>query len=365
MAAVGFAWFLRALAAADDAWLFTLGVLLVNLHVAVFVHMLVSYPDGRIEAGPAARGRRRRLRPLDPRPARGAALPHARTSTATVPAVGDPDRATRPRCSASSTASRRCSPSCWSARSSSSARALPRRPAVAAARDGAGDLVGHRAADRPRRLAGLDQRRAPRRGLGGDVDARPRPLRAVPVRLPLRDPALARPPGGRGDRVPAPDRRRPGPERPARPALERARRPLAGGRLLARPAALGRRHRPSVDAPARGRPGAGRHRVDRDGRGVGAHPARARPLRRPRPAGLRRRRRRPRDRERAPAGPAVRAGRGAARVARPARRGRHRRAPPARAQPARRRPAAARRALAHPPCSRRAACTRTPTTPRR
>ena len=50
MAAVGFAWFLRALVSADNAWLFTLGVLLVNLHAAVFGHMLLAYPDGRIDS---------------------------------------------------------------------------------------------------------------------------------------------------------------------------------------------------------------------------------------------------------------------------------------------------------------------------
>ena len=55
----------------------------------------------------------------------------------------------------------------------------------------------------------------------------------------------------------------------------------------------------------------------------------------------------PVDRERAPAGAAARPRRGAARVARADRRGRHGRAAAARAQPARRRPAAARRALAH------------------
>jgi signal transduction histidine kinase len=50
MAAVGFAWFLGALVSADNPWLFTLGVLLVNLHAAVFGHMLLAYPDGRIDS---------------------------------------------------------------------------------------------------------------------------------------------------------------------------------------------------------------------------------------------------------------------------------------------------------------------------
>jgi signal transduction histidine kinase len=49
MAAVGFSWFLGALVSADDPALFTLGVLLANLHAAVFAHMLLAYPDGRLE----------------------------------------------------------------------------------------------------------------------------------------------------------------------------------------------------------------------------------------------------------------------------------------------------------------------------
>ena len=48
MTAVGFAFFLSSLAAADAAWLFTVGVLLSAVYFAVFVHMLVAYPDGRI-----------------------------------------------------------------------------------------------------------------------------------------------------------------------------------------------------------------------------------------------------------------------------------------------------------------------------
>jgi signal transduction histidine kinase len=48
MTAVGFAFFLMALTAADARWLFTIGVVLSSLYAAVFVHMLLSYPDGRI-----------------------------------------------------------------------------------------------------------------------------------------------------------------------------------------------------------------------------------------------------------------------------------------------------------------------------
>ena len=50
MTAVGFAFFLGSLTAADASWLFTIGVLLSNLYLAVFVHMLLAYPDGRIDS---------------------------------------------------------------------------------------------------------------------------------------------------------------------------------------------------------------------------------------------------------------------------------------------------------------------------
>src|SRR4051812_21123450 len=93
-----------------------------------------------------------------------------------------------------------------------------------------------------------------------------------------------------------------------------------------------------------------RARLDRRGaRGPagGRDRARHQPRRGPGDAALGRRRRRPGDGERAAPGPAARPRGGAAHLARPDRRGRHARAPPARAQPARRRAAAARRALAH------------------
>jgi len=48
LTAVGFAYFLGALTGADAGWLFTIGVLLSSVHLAVFVHMLLAYPDGRI-----------------------------------------------------------------------------------------------------------------------------------------------------------------------------------------------------------------------------------------------------------------------------------------------------------------------------
>jgi signal transduction histidine kinase len=50
MTAVGFAFFLGSLTAADGSWLFTIGVLLSNIYLAVFVHMLLAYPDGRIDS---------------------------------------------------------------------------------------------------------------------------------------------------------------------------------------------------------------------------------------------------------------------------------------------------------------------------
>ncbi len=50
MTAVGFAFFLGSLTASDGSWLFTIGVLVSNLYLAVFVHMLLAYPDGRIDS---------------------------------------------------------------------------------------------------------------------------------------------------------------------------------------------------------------------------------------------------------------------------------------------------------------------------
>ena len=50
MTAVGFAWFLGALTAADAPWLFTIGVLLSSLYAAVFAHMVLAFPSGRLES---------------------------------------------------------------------------------------------------------------------------------------------------------------------------------------------------------------------------------------------------------------------------------------------------------------------------
>ena len=50
MTAVGFAFFLNSLSAADATWLYTIGVLVSSLYLGVFAHMLLAYPDGRLES---------------------------------------------------------------------------------------------------------------------------------------------------------------------------------------------------------------------------------------------------------------------------------------------------------------------------
>jgi signal transduction histidine kinase len=49
MAAVGFTFMLGALTASDDSVVFTTGVLLASLYFVVFAHMVLAYPDGRLE----------------------------------------------------------------------------------------------------------------------------------------------------------------------------------------------------------------------------------------------------------------------------------------------------------------------------
>jgi signal transduction histidine kinase len=49
LVAVGFTFMLAALTASDDSVVFTLGVLTANLYFVVFAHMLLAYPDGRLE----------------------------------------------------------------------------------------------------------------------------------------------------------------------------------------------------------------------------------------------------------------------------------------------------------------------------
>ena len=50
MTAVGFTFvLLGALTASDNSVVFTLGVIVSNLYFVVFAHMLLAYPDGRLE----------------------------------------------------------------------------------------------------------------------------------------------------------------------------------------------------------------------------------------------------------------------------------------------------------------------------
>jgi signal transduction histidine kinase len=49
MSAVGFTFMLGALTASDHSVVFTIGVLVSSLYVVVFVHMVLAYPDGRLE----------------------------------------------------------------------------------------------------------------------------------------------------------------------------------------------------------------------------------------------------------------------------------------------------------------------------
>jgi PAS domain S-box-containing protein len=49
MVAFGFSWFLTALADADSSVLFTIGNLVAALPLAVFIHLLLAFPDGHVE----------------------------------------------------------------------------------------------------------------------------------------------------------------------------------------------------------------------------------------------------------------------------------------------------------------------------
>ena len=75
MTAVGFAWFLASLVSANAPWLFTIGVLVCNVYAAVFVHMLLAYPDGRVEEPRLRAVLAGRLRDDGGRAAAGAAVP--------------------------------------------------------------------------------------------------------------------------------------------------------------------------------------------------------------------------------------------------------------------------------------------------
>jgi signal transduction histidine kinase len=49
MTFTGFAWLLNAFTAADDPGVFTAAVVVSNVYVATFVHLLLAYPDGRLK----------------------------------------------------------------------------------------------------------------------------------------------------------------------------------------------------------------------------------------------------------------------------------------------------------------------------
>ncbi|HEX5592715.1 MAG TPA: histidine kinase [Solirubrobacterales bacterium] len=48
MTAAGFAWFFQALSASNNEWVFALGVIGQNLPFAILVHLLVTFPSGRL-----------------------------------------------------------------------------------------------------------------------------------------------------------------------------------------------------------------------------------------------------------------------------------------------------------------------------
>ena len=48
MVLVGFTWFVNTFNAANDPWVFTLSLLFSNVFLALFVHLLVAYPTGRL-----------------------------------------------------------------------------------------------------------------------------------------------------------------------------------------------------------------------------------------------------------------------------------------------------------------------------
>ena len=48
MTAVGFAWFFQALSASNNEWIFAIGILGQNLSFAILVHLLVTFPSGKL-----------------------------------------------------------------------------------------------------------------------------------------------------------------------------------------------------------------------------------------------------------------------------------------------------------------------------
>jgi hypothetical protein len=51
MTAAGFAWFASELGASDDDLLFTIGIALDGLFVAIVGHLLIAFPTGRLQTG--------------------------------------------------------------------------------------------------------------------------------------------------------------------------------------------------------------------------------------------------------------------------------------------------------------------------
>ena len=53
MAAVGFAWFASGVSASDDDVVFTVGIALDALFVALTVHLLLAFPTGELQSRPS------------------------------------------------------------------------------------------------------------------------------------------------------------------------------------------------------------------------------------------------------------------------------------------------------------------------
>ena len=108
MTAVGFTFMLGALTASDDSVVFTVGVLLSSLYFVVFAHMVLAYPDGRLE-----RPWHARLLAVGYVLALVGPLPQLlwgfspSMRVRRLPGVGAADRAATTRCATSSTRSRR------------------------------------------------------------------------------------------------------------------------------------------------------------------------------------------------------------------------------------------------------------------
>jgi signal transduction histidine kinase len=49
MTATGFAWFFQALSASNNEWIFALGIVGQNLSFAILIHLLVTFPSGRLQ----------------------------------------------------------------------------------------------------------------------------------------------------------------------------------------------------------------------------------------------------------------------------------------------------------------------------